>query len=436
MSVNNDCEIYNGGLEKYRGNEKNVVIPDGVTSIGVDAFEYCTEIGCITLPDSVRSIGVSAFKNCRSLNCIVVNENNPNFTSVDGILYDKEVKKLIFVPRAIEDLSTIQDSITSIGDGAFWNYTSLGSLTLMGITSIGNYAFYGCNSLSSIIIPNGVTEIGHHAFFGCISLGKIIIPDSVTKIGKFAFIGCTDLSRISVCENNPNFTSVDGVLYDKDIKKLISVPNKIKDSINIPASVTSIEDCAFDGCSSLSSINVDENNQNFTSVDGILYDKEIKKLIVVPGGINGSVSISEGVKTIEDYAFDGCGSLGSIIIPASVSSIGKWVFRGCASLSSINVDENNSYFTSIDGILYDKEIKKLIFVPCGINGSVVIPEGVLSIGDEAFYHCDSCVSVVIPESVTSIGKWAFRNCFMLMRITIPSHLKDFFTDFDCDIIVK
>ena len=183
--------------------------------------------------------------------------------------------------------------VTSIGSDVFYNCTSLTSITIPdSVTSIGVGAFYGCTSLTNVTIGNGVTSIGSDAFYFCTSLTNLTIPDSVTSIGYRAFYACTSLSNINVDKNNPNYKSIDGNLYTKDGKNLIQYSIGKQDiSFVIPSSVTSIESCAFRGCTSLTSI-----------------------------------TIPSSVTSIGDFAFMSCTSLTSITIPSSVTSIGGGAF--------------------------------------------------------------------------------------------------------------
>jgi len=292
---------------------------------------------------------------------------------------------------------TIPDSVTSIGTYAFYYCFSLTGITIPdSVESIGNNAFYGCTILTSVTIGSGVTSIGTYAFSYCYRLTSITIPDGVTSIGNNAFSGCTILTGITVDENNTSYASVDGILYDKDKKKLILVPSGKTGNVTIPDSVTSIEDNAFEGCTSLTGITVDENNPNLASVNGILYNNDKTKIILVLKGIT-NVTIPDSVTSIEDNAFS-----------------------GCTILTGITVDENNPKYASVNGILYDKDKKKLILAPNGITGNVTIPDGVTSIENNAFYSCTRLTSVTIGSGVTSIGNNAFYSCTNLTSVTIGS----------------
>ena len=174
-------------------NDNEIHIPSeyegkAVTSIGDDAFDYCTSLTSITIPNSVTSIGQFAFSGCKSLTSITI----PNSVTTIGNYAFSSCSSLTSI--------TIPNSVTTIGEGAFSSCSSLTSITIPNsVTSIGNNAFSSCSSLTSITIPNSVTSIGYGAFYNCDSLTSITIPNSVTSIGWYAFNGCTSLTYI-YCE--------------------------------------------------------------------------------------------------------------------------------------------------------------------------------------------------------------------------------------------
>lgn len=307
-----------------KGYKGAVVIPEGVAEIGFGAFEDCSGVNTVDIPDSVTEIGDGAFFDCSSLKEILVDENNPNYCSKDGILYSKDMSRLIAVPSN-KDSIEIPESVTMIGVGAFFCCTSLISIKITdGVTEIGLGAFSHCSSLTSIEIPEGATEIGEYAFSNCSSLTSIVIPEGVTEIGKEAFSHCSSLTSIAI----PDSVTKIGWNVFGHCTTLISV--------KIPDSVTEIGLDAFYCCSSLKEILVDENNPNYCSRDGILYSKDMSTLIAVPGN-KVSVETPNSVKTIMHGAFAGCTSITSIEIPNSVTEIGWGVFAGCTHLTEIHL---------------------------------------------------------------------------------------------------
>ena len=206
----------------------------------------------------------------------------------------------------------IENSVTSIDSCAFDGCTSLTSVTIPNsVTSIGDCAFYNCTSLTSVTIPDSVTNIGAFAFCACTSLTSVTIPDSVTSIGRDVFYYCTSLKSIEVLDNNKNYSSEGGVLFNKDKTKLIQYPvGNERTTYNIPNGVTSIGNNAFNRCTNLT-----------------------------------SVTIPDSVTSIGNYAFSDCTSLANITIPSSVTSIGDLTFYDCTSLLSIEVSNDNMNYS-------------------------------------------------------------------------------------------
>ena len=259
--------------------------------------------------------------------------------------------------------------VTSIGQNAFYCCSELTSVTIPpSVRNIGYDAFFDCRGLTSVRIPNGVTSIGRSAFSQCSGLISVTIPSSVTSLGEYSFYYCSRLK-----------------------------------SITIPSSVKSIGSGSFNNCRGLLEFVVEEGNPAYCSVDGVLYDRDRTSLIQYP-----------------------CAKAGTLTIPASVTSIGHGVLLGCRGLLEFVVEEGNSAYCSVDGVLYSKDRTRLIQCPGGKSGEVRIPEGVTSIGSSghwAFRECRGVTSVIIPSSVTSIESMSFLGCDKLAAVKIPASVE-------------
>jgi hypothetical protein len=487
----------------------SVTIPDSVTSIGGYAFKSCSGVTNVTIPDSVTAIGDSAFWLCSSLASVAI----PNGVTSIG-------DQTFCLCSALTSV-TIPNSVTSIGDSAFWGCSGLTSLTIpnsvtsiagwafancsglvsvtipKSVTNIGYQTFEGCSGLKSVTIPNSVTDIGVGAFWYCSGLTSVTIPDSVTSIGIWAFDGCSSLTAITVDAANPVYSSVDGVLFDKNQTTLVmypcalggsyTIPNSVTSieeeafcdctsltSVTIPASVTSIGDSAFSGCMSLTSVFFQGNAPSFgaevftedcagpgvngasarpldcgpdpatiyylpgttgwstnsSSVAAFLWDPLSQAAYTTtngtititgytgPGGAWIIPSTIDGLPVTSIGEFSGCQNLTSVRIPDSVTKILGGAFEYCASLTAIMVGTRDPVYSDLDGVLFNHSLTTLVEYPCGLVGSYTIPDNVTNIGDYAFYDCAYLTSVTIGDSVTSIGVYAFYDCTNLTGVTI------------------
>ena len=327
----------------------SVTIPNRVTSIGNHAFKECASLASITIPGSITEIGYEAFMGCTSLKSVTIPASVLSIDSEAFGYIDRDEKiddfKIDYVKYTEGHRYAARNGFTEevyfatseLDDGSLritGYIDNLSSVSLIipseingkQVTGIGGQAFEGCTGLANITIPDSVTEIGLEAFSGCTSLTNITIPDSVTEIGSSAFSGCSSLTAIDVEVGNNNYTSVNGVLFNKGKTELICYPaGKTDKSYNIPNSVTSIGYSAFIDCTSITSI-----------------------------------TIPDSVTSIDSSAFGGCSSLKSITIPNSVTSIGYYAFYGCTSLTSVTIPKS---VTGIDdwafGYYYDNDYKKI-----------------------------------------------------------------------------
>ncbi len=344
------------------GNLKNVHFPESLQSIGEFAFSYCG-LKRVVIPAGVTEIERCAFVGCMDMADIAVDKDNSNYISIDGVLFSSDGTTLVQCPGGKEGVYAVPEDVEYIGEQAFGN----------------------CWKLTDVTLPDRLEAIGDYAFSGNDGLERLFIPAQVTDIKRGALSNCKRLICIDVHEDNPSFASRDGALYDKGFTTLIQCPGGKLGILEIPEGVTSIGDNACEGCRELS-----------------------------------GVKLPESLLSIGDGAFIICKELKDVAIPAEVTSIGQNAFGFCWSLTDIIVADENKYYASENGMLFDKDKTTLLLCPAGQSGQVEIPEDVSSIEENAFGYCHKITGVTLPNSLTHIGAWAFDACDGLLSIRIPA----------------
>ena len=408
----------------------SVTIPDGVTSIDVAAFLGCTSLTSVTIPDSVTSIKSKAFFNCTSLKSVTIPASVTNINigdyalgyyeiyntdSCEWEMYKVDGFKINYVKNTYGHMYAFKNGFTDeacllaneLDDGTLEitkyagnsaTYVIPGEINGKKVTEIGDSTFKGCTELTSITIPDGVIGIGNNAFSGCTSLETVTIPASVTYVGNSAFYGCTSLKSVTVPES---VTYIGGYAFAECYSLKYA---------DIPANVTGIGTSPFCNCRSLENINIDEANKCYTTVDGVLYDKDKTELINYPAGKkDSSYVIPEGIRTIREKAFYGCLNLCELTIPDSVTEIESGAFE-CSSLIS---DEYGTIKYVDDWV-----------VGSGHTANVVLKDGTRGIAFEAF-SCDEIIEkVTMPDTVKYINGCAFENCTNLSEVLLSSSLEN------------
>ncbi|MCD7772083.1 MAG: leucine-rich repeat protein [Oscillospiraceae bacterium] len=353
-------------------------------------------------------------------------------------------------------IATVSEDATTVasgtcGDDLTWVLDSDGVLTISGTGDMTYYSstssvpwYSRRSSIISVVIESGVTSIGNYAFRNCTILESVAIPDSVTSIAGSAFIGCSNLMGIDVSSGNTKYLSLDGILFSIDMSVLVYYPFAKGDTSMayvVPGTVTSIEDYAFYGSTSLTSVTF---SGNVTSIgDYAFYNCTSLTNMIIPSSVKSigerafmgcisltSIDIPGGVRSIGNGVFYGCSGLISITIPDSVTSIDMWAFMGCTSLTGIDIPDSvtkigNHAFegcTSLISVTIPGSVTSMgvnIFSDCTGLTSVTIDNGVKSVGSYAFSDCTSLTTVTIGDSVTNIYNYAFYGCTSLESVVIP-----------------
>lgn len=422
-------------------NLKIVTIANGNTSIDEYAFSDCTLLEKITIPKSIVTINGNAFNNCNNLDVVYYNGTLDDWYAMtltaNPLLYGADM----YINNTLLTNAVIPSSVTQIGT-QLRGCTSLETVTIpVGVTAILAYAFRDCKSLTTVSVPYGVTSIGNYAFGDCISLTSITIPSSVTSLSSTAFSGCSSLQTINF-SGSENYTTIDGVVYDKNVTKIISYPQgKSSTTYTYPSTITTlggIRDNSFlkriyvPKLSSTPSINTYTFNvgENLVAVefedyigdyytkDGVVYKKyeyngeSQNYLIYCPRG-KKSLTISPDVKYVYVDGFCPSSKLESLTIEPSEQSISFYCSSSLSSqetafhspLKYLNIGRqlvfvNNNFYT-----LYSSQV----FAQNPELTTVVIGENMTSIPDGLFTNCTKLSQVTLPETITSVGSKAFTG---------------------------
>ena len=377
----------------------NVVFSDKVFEIGKSAFRLCGGLGNVMIPASVESVSAYAFELCTNMNNLVFAEQSALNGIGEYACQDCTVLTNVNIP--------VSAAITT---NTFWRCREIKMASVPANYTMSRIFPHSYAELQRVDVAEGTVRVCASAFAGCSMLDAVTIPASVTNIAENAFVRCPSLSDISVADGNAYYKEMDGALYTKDGTKIVCCPASVAGAyalpdevsvigayafngcdkltgISIPAGVTTMPLTAFVGCTSLSAIVVDETNAVFRDIDGVVFTKDGKTLVLCPPGFKGNYKIPDGVTDIADNAFAGCVHLTGVTFPSSMRKVGTSAFEGCSALSDVGLNEN------LD------EIGSYAFRNCASLTSLTVPDAVIKLGKDAFVGCTALTNLVLPEGL-------------------------------------
>ncbi|MDQ8195402.1 leucine-rich repeat domain-containing protein [Coraliomargarita sp. SDUM461004] len=397
-------------ITEYVGTSTIVTVPSEidsipVQSIGRDAFRN-SQITEITLPDSILKIQAYAFEGCNQLTTIqlsaqllTIGESAFEGTNITAVNFPQTLRTLAdsaFMHS--QSLTSIQfpmdSSELSIGINVFSNCDELLTVSLpTGLQTIPAGMFSSCNQLQSVTLNDDLKSIATEAFAWCPNLQSINFPDGLTTIGNDAFVG----SGLN--------------------------------SVDLPSSLSALGTRPFSFSDDLIAINVSSANSNFAAINGVLYDKEITKLLTFPASKPVTdFQVPDTVQSIGLHAFANHAALEQIHIPPATTEIDADVFYANSNLHSVHVSPDNTTYRSQDGVLFDKSLSTLLYFPYGkVIACYKIPEGVTSLSSRTFFSRPGIDYIVIPEGVTTIKRDTFSYS-SIQEVIIPASVHTIETD--------
>ena len=455
---------------------KTVIFSDSVTTIADGSFTDCTGLESVTIGKGCTSVTASAFTRNVNLVKFDVSEDNESYTSVDGVLYNKEKTAVVCYPKSLSGEYVIPDTVTSIEKAAFENCNKLTKITIgSGVETVNPYAFNQCNLLATVVFKdsdtankkicerafyycgsltevdfgNAVTSIGDYAFTICSKIKSLEFPDSLTSIGQFAFSPYTDRTGGTYKESNlesvkfgTGLKTIGNYAFydDRKISKLeftgdnltsigsyAFYDNLALEELNLSGDNVSIGDNAFNNYNKLKTVNLKSGIKSIgsyafrdcTVLDDIKLCSELETIgayAFYNCGNLQSIEIPDNVTKIDNNTFENCSSLKSVSIGKSCTTISATAFNNATKLEKITVSADNEKYSSVDGALLNKEKTSIILYPKSKSGEFVIPDTVTSIADRAFSSCPNLTKITIGANVESVGAYAFSSCSALTDV--------------------
>ncbi len=396
---------------------EKIDIPESVTEIDDGAFSLAQSLKNVTIPASVSKMGAAPFIGCVSLEYVDVDSENKNYYADKyGILYTKDGKTLFQYPSGnMRNYYDVPETVEEIAVGAFGYATNLKGVSFSdNINTIGMAAFIYCSDLEKIEIPEKVKKIEYGAFHGCSSLTEVILPETLSVIGEAAFGECVNLEKINFPKE---LKTIEGSAFGDCYS--------LKQAV-IPYGAETVASNTFSDCKSLDKIEIPDT---VTHIGSNAFSRSGLSEITIPSSVKviewgafsncerlEKVNLSEGLVYIGKDVFSDCNQLEAINIPSTVSYIYisdqyfSNPFINCYSLKEINIAADNKYYSSEDGVLFNKDKTVLYKYPSKAERKVyTIPDTVTEINAEAFQNIHNTLSVIVPSSVEVIGSYNFTE---------------------------
>ncbi len=489
-----------------------IEIPESVTTIGDSAFESFSVLDEITLPEKLEKIEQNAFKDCSALTAVIIPDT---VESIGDYAFHRSALKAVEVPASVKEIGksafrecgdlakvTLHDGLESIGQSAFYQDSALTSLSIPDtVTFVGNYVCCDCTALESVKLSENQTSIGAEAF-GRTAISELTIPASVTTIGSNIVNDCENLTHITVSDalsSDSNYAIIGKyTVGDKQLKITIAegsktvtadmmelFPKECIGEIELPSTLKTIGDNAFEGCEILKNITIPESVTEIGS-KAFRYCYQLQS-VEIPEGVTTihdrcfaycnkleNIVIPESVTAIEDYAFYDCHSLAEVLLPSKLEYIKEYAFQKCTSLREINLPDSllQYYSNSFDDcsgltkITLAGNVAGMDFVKYGFsigdgepitlvitdglktmkNGiitglenrlvSIELPSTVELIDESAFSDFKNLEEITIPDSVREIRSYAFYGCSSLKKVNLSNQVEIFkgYTFYNCSAL--
>jgi hypothetical protein len=328
------------------------------------------------LPASVLGLKEDLFSGCERLQAITVDPAHPDYSSLDGMVYDKEQGVLLICPPGKSGLIVIRSRTSSVKA----TFKGCAGVTAFSVEA-ANPAY--CSRDGLLLERDGLGSV----LIRCppARSGAVTVPADILDMENGAFDGCDGVTELLVAPSHTAFSSIDGVLYDRDASTAICCPAGRAGPVSMPETVIDFCSNSFSGCDRVTAIHVDDDNPVYCSYDGVLYTKDLTQLLKCPSGKEGVCRLSSAVNNL---------------------TFNCWLFYGCCGVTAFEIGEESPFYACQDGVLFDKDKERILFCPSGKSGAFRVPASVTGINEDAFAASLKLDGLVVPlrrSTVNAMG---------------------------------